>query len=192
MHFKILMIIWHTCIRIEFTFVNQVYFHVRVFASVVKENPEEGGRYVYLICFRWCSELFTYAHVYWTPSSYVWIFLLGWQFRKHLYLMLLLQILARVEGWQHFLGPGPGLQIPETGLWDDPTQRVCLRSALLTKEVLRAGVSQDCALSVTVYRPFPEAWEGYLRNPSSGRSRSQFCSERLNQITMTLLQLTQV
>ena len=29
------------------------------------------------------------------------------------------------------------------------TQRVCLRSALLTKEVLGAGLSQDCALSVT-------------------------------------------
>ena len=51
--------------------------------------------------------------------------------------------------WQHFLGPGPGLQIPETGLWDDPRQRVCLRSALLSKEVLGAGLSQGCALSVT-------------------------------------------
>ena len=49
--------------------------------------------------------------------------------------------------WQHFLGPG--LRIPETGLWDDPPQKVCLRSALLTKEVLGAGLSQDCALSVT-------------------------------------------
>ena len=51
--------------------------------------------------------------------------------------------------WQHFLGPGPGLQTPETRLWDDPPQRVCLRSALLTREVLGAGLSQDCAPSVT-------------------------------------------
>ena len=51
--------------------------------------------------------------------------------------------------WPHFLRPWPGPQIPETGLWDDPPQRVCLRSALLTKEVLGAGLSQDCVLSVT-------------------------------------------
>ena len=53
------------------------------------------------------------------------------------------------KNWQHFLGPGPGLQTSETALWDDPPQRICLRSALLTKEVLGAGLSQDCALSVT-------------------------------------------
>ena len=36
-----------------------------------------------------------------------------------------------------------------TRLCDDPSLRVCLQSALLAKEVLGVGLSQDCALSAT-------------------------------------------
>ena len=63
------------------------------------------------------------------------------------------------NSWQHFLGPGPGLQTPETRLWDDPPQGVCLRSALLTKGILGAGWSVS-GLRALCYRPFPQ---GYLR-----------------------------